>query len=231
MNILKSSILAVVLLVTTHTFSQTREITFDTYANVSASKASKYLLADNVALRDCPATQCQKLTTLPIGLKVRLLEKSDNIITVNGVSSRFYRVKVGPDSGWIWGGLIAQKTLVSKSDPTVLFVFGEKGVKHSADSDTLKHYQIRAVKHGKEIDRLTLSNRELNFENVINLGNKGLENIDDIIGLTERSGDSCDVTLDTLYVVWKNNTFKKTNVLAEVSDRFIDVDHTYMAEN
>lgn len=231
MNILKSSILAVVLLIATNAFSQTREISFDTYANVSASKASKYLLADNVALRDCPATQCQKLTTLPIGLKVRLLEKSDNIITINGVSSRFYRVKVGPDTGWVWGGLIAQKTLVSKADPSVLFVFGEKGVKQSTDEDSLKHYQIRAVKHGKEIDRLTISNRELNFENVVNLGTKGIKNVDDIIGLTEATGDSCDVTLNTLYVLWNNDTLKKTNVLAGVSNSFLDVDSCYVSNN
>jgi len=231
MNILKSSILAVVLLIATNAFSQTREISFDTYANVSASKASKYLLADNVALRDCPATQCQKLTTLPIGLKVRLLEKSDNIITINGVSSRFYRVKVGPDTGWVWGGLIAQKTLVSKADPSVLFVFGEKGVKQSTDADSLKHYQIRAVKHGKEIDRLTISNRELNFENVVNLGTKGIKNVDDIIGLTEATGDSCDVTLNTLYVLWNNDTLKKTNVLAGVSNSFLDVDSCYVSDN
>lgn len=231
MNILKSSILAVVLLIATNAFSQTREISFDTYANVSASKASKYLLADNVALRDCPATQCQKLTTLPIGLKVRLLEKSDNIITINGVSSRFYRVKVGPDTGWVWGGLIAQKTLVSKADPSVLFVFGQKGVKQSTDADSLKHYQIRAVKHGKEIDRLTISNRELDFTNVANLGKQGLKNVDDIIGLTDANGDSCDVTLDTLYVLWNNNTLKKTNVLAGVSNSFLDVDSCYVTDN
>ncbi|MBQ0769286.1 MAG: SH3 domain-containing protein [Bizionia sp.] len=231
MNILKSSILAVVLLIATNAFSQTREISFDTYANVSASKASKYLLADNVALRDCPATQCQKLTTLPIGLKVRLLEKSDNIITINGVSSRFYRVKVGPDTGWVWGGLIAQKTLVSKVDPSVLFVFGQKGVKQSTDADSLIHYQIRAVKHGKEIDRLTIANRELDYENVVNLGTKGLKNVDDVIGLTEATGDSCDVTLNTLYVLWNNNTLKKANILAGVSDSFLDVDSCYVSDN
>ncbi|WP_290698303.1 SH3 domain-containing protein [Lacinutrix sp.] len=214
MKILKNIITALVLLITVNVFAQNTEVVFDTYVNATASQSSKYLLANNVALRDCPATQCQKATTLPIGMKVRLLEKSECPVTINGVTSSFYKVKVGPDTGWIFGGLISQKTMKSTADPSIMFVFGEKGVTGSNDDDITNNYQIRAVKNGVEIDRLTIDSQGLDYANVTNIGNKGLENVDDVISLSLYNGETCDAEENTLYVVWEGNTLKKrTNVI------------------
>jgi len=218
MKTLRNTIAVLVLLIATNVFAQNTEVVFDTYATATASQSSKYLLVDNVALRDCPATQCQKLTTLPIGMKVRLLEKSENPVTINGVTSSFYKVKIGPDTGWIFGGLISQKTMTSTTNPAIMFVFGEKGTKGSIDDDVTKKYQIRAVKNGVEIDRLTIDSIELDYANVTNIGNQGLENIDDIISLSLDYGDACDTVDNALYVVWKNNTLRKTNEVVVVTD-------------
>lgn len=231
MKISKNSILAVVVLIATNVFAQNREVVFDTYAHATATQASKYLLANDVALRDCPATQCQKLTTLPIGMKVRLLEKSERPITLNGVTSSFYKIKVGPDTGWIWGGLISQKTMNSTADPAIRFVFGEKGVKGSDDDDALKSYQIRAVKNGVEIDRLTLTSQEVNYENVTNIGNKGVQGVDDIISVSLTDGESCDLIDNTLYVVWKNNTFKKTTEVVAMTDAISGTESCSLFDN
>jgi hypothetical protein len=164
-------------------------------------------------------------------MKVRLLEKSKNAITLNGVTSSFYKITVGPDTGWIWGGLISQKTMSSTADPAIMFVFGEKGIKGSDDEDATKNYQIRAVKNGVEIDRLTITSQELNYENVTNIGNKGMQGVDDIISLSLTEAETCEPIDNTLYVVWKNNTFKKTTEVVAMTDTISGTDSCSLFDN
>jgi hypothetical protein len=139
--------------------AQNQEIEFEVYTT-SAAKASQYLLADDVALRDCPSAQCEQLTTLNIGTYVRLLAKTEHPQTINGVCSRWYKVKIGPQIGWIWGGLIAQKTMVSSIDPGLRFLFGEAG----EDTHGQQQYQIRAVKNGVEMDKVVFQASGLSTE-------------------------------------------------------------------
>jgi len=149
-KVLKSCLVIIVLLMAENLFAQ-EEVEFDLYKN-SAEKASRYLMADDVALRDCASVHCEQLTTINIGTNVRLLDKSQMPQTINGVKSRWYKIKMGPQVGWIWGGLISQKTLVSQVNPKIKFVFGEAGI----DYKGYKRYQIRAVKNGQEIDKIFL---------------------------------------------------------------------------
>ncbi|MGJ8591503.1 MAG: hypothetical protein ACSHXF_03085 [Aquaticitalea sp.] len=156
MKTLKNSMIVGILLIATSMLSQTQEVEFDVYSN-SAAKASRYLLADDVVLRDCPATQCEQLTTIKIGTYVRLLAKSETPQTMNDVCSRWYKVKMGPQVGWIWGGLIAQKIMVSNVDSETKFLFGEAG----EDINSQKQYQIRAIKNGMEMDKIVFSSYAL----------------------------------------------------------------------
>lgn len=149
MKTLKNSMMIGILLIASTMMSQNQEVEFDVYSS-SAAKASRYLLADDVALRDCPSAQCEQLTTLNIGTNVRLLAKSETPQTINDICSRWYKVKIGPQIGWIWGGLIAQKTMISHVDNETKFVFGEAG----ENINSQKQYQIRAVKNGLEVDRI-----------------------------------------------------------------------------
>jgi hypothetical protein len=51
-------------------YAQNQEVEFDVYTN-SATKASQYLLGDDVAFRDCASVHCEKLATIAIGTNVR----------------------------------------------------------------------------------------------------------------------------------------------------------------
>lgn len=208
MNTLKNIFVALLVLVTANVFAQTQEVEFDTYSE-SKKNASKYLLANNVSLRDCPSSFCTKLTTIRIGTPIRLLEKGEKAQEINGVTSRWYKIKMGPQTGWIWGGLIAQKTLVSQANSEVKFVFGEAGFN---DNDE-KQFQLRAIKNGVELDKMIITAERLHYTNVQNIGNEGLKHIDDIIVLTNTVEDSCDVTNNSVYIVWKNNKLQKTDNL------------------
>ncbi len=222
MNTLKNTFAALILVVTANVFAQTPEVEFDTYSE-SKQNASKYLLADDVAMRDCPSTYCEKLTTIRIGTNVRLLEKTEESQELNGITSRWYKVKMGPQEGWIWGGLISQKTFVSQANAEVRFVFGEAGY----NSDDEKQYQLRAVKNGVELDKMIIASNALHYANVQNIGNEGIEGIDDIIVLSTIT-ESCDVASESLYVVWKDNTLQKTKNLVATAETLSAEDTCYL---
>jgi len=202
MKTLKNSILALVLLVTANVFAQNQEVVFQTTDLSPASESTKYLLADDVALRDCPTTFCQKITTIAIGTKVRLLEKSEINETIDNVTSRWYKVKLGPDTGWIWGGLIAQETLASNVDTGVKFVFGEQSFDTSFSFENEKRYQVRAIKNGVEVDKIVLTGHEFDVLNAKNVARKDIETGADVISLSEGSEDSCGCELTEVYVTF-----------------------------
>lgn len=222
MKTLKNSMFIGLLLLATSVISQNKEVEFDIYTT-SASKASRYLLADHVALRDCPATQCQQLTTIAIGTNVRLLAKSESPQTIDGVTSRWYKVKMGPQIGWIWGGLISQKTMVSNTNPEIRFVFGEAGL----DSNAQQQFQIRAIKNGVELDKILLKSNTLTYSGIELLKNQD----QDIISLSSNEEGNFNVIDSPMFVVFKDNRLQKMTSLTSSTEVQNDVfQYAYTSE-
>lgn len=205
MKTLRNSMLIGILLIATSMMSQTQEVEFEVYSN-SAAKASRYLLANDVAMRAGPSVQFEQLTTLQIGTYLRLLAKSESPQTIKGVCSRWYKVKIGPDLGWIWGGMIAQKTMVSSLDPETIFLFGEA----EDDFNSQKQYQIRAVKNGVELDRLVFRSQALDYEKIT------LEktiNSSEVIKLVTLASDSLNIKTAPIHVIWKDSKLQQQSTL------------------
>ena len=205
-RIVQSLLIVAVLFIASDVFSQTKEVEFDVYST-SATKASKYLLADDVALRDCPSVQCEQLTTINIGTNVRLLAKSNTPHTINGIKSRWYKVKMGPQVGWIWGGMISQKTMVSTTNPEIKFVFGEAGFDYKGN----KQFQVRAIKNGIQVDKIVFKSERLNPSDISLMNQKDAKSIVDVITLSSIQKSRIDDTAS--YIVFKNNKLQKTNTL------------------
>ncbi|MEM6515558.1 MAG: hypothetical protein AAF688_05200 [Bacteroidota bacterium] len=206
-KIIKSCLAIIVLLMTGNVFAQ-EEVEFDIYTN-SVTKATQYLLADDVALRDCASVQCEQLTTIDIGTSIRLLAKSESSQTINRVKSRWYKIKMGPQVGWIWGGLISQKTLVSQVNPEIKFVFGEAGM----DYKGYKRFQIRAVKNGEEIDKIFVKSDNLHHSKVALVNSKNTQSKVDVISLFNDETKQSEVTTNAKYVTFKNNKLAQVSSL------------------
>ncbi|TXD82708.1 SH3 domain-containing protein [Subsaximicrobium wynnwilliamsii] len=203
-KILKSCLAIAILLMASFSFAQ-EEVEFDVYSN-SAEKASQYLMGDDVALRDCASAHCEQLTTITIGTNVRLLAKSETAQTINGVKSRWYKIKMGPQIGWIWGGLISQKTLVSHVNPEVKFVFGEAGL----DYKGYKRFQMRAVKNGVEIDKIFIKSDSLHFSKVRLLDSDTVGN-KDVISLGDSTNEDTAINATAKYILFKNDKFEQAS--------------------
>lgn len=221
-RIVQTLLLLAVLFIASDIFAQKNVVEFDVYST-SATKATQYLLADDVALRDCAAAQCEQLTTLQIGTKVRLLAKSEYTNTFNGVTSRWYKINIGPDTGWIFGGLIAQKTIASKMNPGVKFLFGEAGV----DFKGYKRYQVRAVSQGEELDKIYISSDSLRPEFIGLLDNSDNKYDADVISLCVDNGIGCDPGNSKRFIVFKNNKLMETTSLIALEK--IKTDKEYLA--
>ncbi len=220
-KIVKSCLAIAILLMASNVFAQ--EVEFDVYTN-SATKASQYLLADDVAMRDCASLQCEQLATIGIGTNVRLLAKSESAQTINGVKSRWYKIKMGPQVGWIWGGLISQKTMVSQVNPEVKFVFGEAGM----DYKGYKRFQIRAVKNGEEIDKIFVKCDSLNHSRVSLLEAESGQDGVEVISLGLGEDESCDVTTNAKYVMFKNNKLEQiSSLLTATTPEFEKANYAY----
>jgi|GEM_PF-1790851 len=206
-KILKSCLAIAILFMASMSFAQ-EEVEFDVYTN-SAEKASHYLLGDNVSLRDCASVQCEQLATINIGTNVRLLAKSETAQIINGVKSRWYKVKMGPQIGWIWGGLISQKTLVSQVNPEVKFVFGEAGL----DYKGYKRFQMRAVKNGLELDKIFIKSDSLHYSKIALIESKKTGDLMDAISLgnTSNAGSQNDSTAK--YILFKDSKFEQASSL------------------
>ena len=94
LRILQSLLIIAACLIASDVYSQSKEVQFNVYTH-STVDATQYLLGNDVALRDCPAVQCEQLTTVKIGTRVKLLAKSKTQQTINGVTSRWYQNKMG----------------------------------------------------------------------------------------------------------------------------------------
>ena len=207
-KLFQAVMILVMLCIASDIYAQNQEVEFDVYTN-SAAKASQYLLGDDVALRDCASVNCEKLTTLKIGTNVRLLAKSETPQTINGIKSRWYKIKMGPQVGWIWGGLISQKTMVSQMNPEIKFVFGEAGI----DYKGYKRFQIRAVRNGVEIDKIFVKSETLNHNIVSLIDKKENKYATDVITLYDNSDESAEVSKAKSYIVFKDNKLMQTTSL------------------
>ncbi len=206
LRMFQALLIVAVCFIASDVYSQTKEVEFDVYST-SATKASKYVLADDVSLRDCPSVQCEQLTTINIGTNVRLLAKSDTPHTINGIKSRWYKIKMGPQVGWVFGGMISQKTLASSTNPEIKFLIGEAGYDFKGN----KQFQVRAIKNGVQIDKIVFRSKRLNHENISLVNQKEAKLNGDVIALDDRVDNAS-------YIVFKDNKLKKTNTLIAKTD-------------
>ena len=145
--------LLLILCVPLMVFGQTT-YTPDDY-NYSFSEGSyQYLIADDVNIRLGPSTKTSIVSTLPIGSRLKIIEKLTYRYTYNNISFPWYKVSFILDNrekiGYIVGGFIAQEYHIENYNKEIIFLSGLS--KYYPDGKI--KYQIRVAKQNKEIDKI-----------------------------------------------------------------------------
>ncbi len=187
----------------------------------------EHLLAHKVFLREKPSLKGKKVAVLDIGTKLVLREKSLYDTEINGIKSNWYRVNTGDQTGWIWGGMIAQKAFGSEADYKVKFVYGYESSTINEMGVAETKYQLRAFKNGFQLDKIVLDSLAAVPSEIMNIGNKGIFNVEDIItlGLVDtKSGRE----IGKSYIFWNNGKFTNVANLIDYSDASYSKTETFV---
>ena len=219
MKNVKKSILVLSMCTVATLFGQTTaEVQFETNTDSTAIEevSYEYLLAHRVHLREQPSLTAKRVTALNIGTRLSLWEESANYEELNGVKSHWYLARIGSLEGWVWGGMIAQKTLGSQTDYDVKFVYGLESVRMNDEGSVEERHQIRAFKNGRELDKYVFDGYGDNLMEIQNVGSKGLSNVDDILTLDIPSVEHAS-PIGTMYLFWNNGKFQNVASLIDYS--------------
>jgi len=166
-----------------------------------------YVLLGPAPLHSVPDMSGPVIASLTAGERIMVLEMHMDTLELNGVTSHWYRVQAGQRAGWTWGGHIAQSTFGSAGDPSVKFV---GGIDHVTPSDTGRmdfSYRIVAIRNGKELDHIVVRSFAWGFGQVVDQGNRGLKNVDDVITLEVPCVGGCGCTTGEVVVFWSGGKF------------------------
>lgn len=70
------------------------------------------IFGDNVNLRDSGNINGKVIKKLSLGSTAKILTKTNQILEQNSVKEYWYKVQVGEDTGYLWGGLIADHSFL-----------------------------------------------------------------------------------------------------------------------
>lgn len=174
-----------------------------------------YLLADSVNVRKEPNAQSAVVAKLPIGTKLKVLDKSSIASKINNILMPWYLVSFdGKEKGYVWGGKIAKTSFRSNKNLDIIFHFGMEKM----ENNTI-NYQIRVEQLGHELQRITFKgffgyNKQ---HTCTNISNKGLDNVDDIIQV-DGFGEACGDDGGAIIFFWSNNKLSMIDKLYDMSD-------------
>ena len=219
MRNLKKSALILCLFAMVNVFAQTQQIDFEIMdKSLPAEELTyEYLLAHKVFLREKPSVRSKKVTLLDIGTKMVLWEKSLYAKEIDGIKSHWYRVTTGNETGWVWGGMIAQKSFGSIADNQVKFVYGYESSAQNASGVTETKYQLRAFKNGQQLDKMVLDSLSATPVNIQNHGSLGLFNVEDVITVDLADAET-GYQVGKSYIFWNNGRFIKVADLVDYAD-------------
>ncbi len=172
----------------------------------------QYLIADRVSLRKGPSSSTALVKTLDIATPLYALKESGTMETIKGIASSWYQVVAGKDTGWVWGGFIAQATAGSNEDPTVKFLVGFSGLDTVRGKDyafETMHMQIRAVRGNTQLDRIIIP-LKADWVEAYYWGRKGVKGVHDIIVVHQPCySESCGCTVGDHFVFWDGAKLSK----------------------
>lgn len=212
---MKTAFLAALMTITLRCFSQdSGETVYDTYTHDIGSTA--YLLGDSIHIRKEPSTGAVSVAQLPIGTRLKIIGQSDMRTQLNGFFAPWYLVEFGKKQrGYVWGGKLAINSFRSTDDPELVFHFGlEKQINN--DSAV---FQIRIERNHTEIRRYSFGgygNAQKQHE-CINYGNKGLNNVRDVI-YVQGYGQFCGDNAGSSVFFWDGSNLHFVRSLYRFSD-------------
>lgn len=178
-----------------------------------------FLIADEVSLRAQPSSTGQFLKALKVGTPLTVLKTHENdTLTIKGIRSSWYKIRTkNNDSGWVWGGFIAQHVFGSNEYPTVKILLGYDHFvyeeRQHAGGTKFKiwtmYVQLKALRNGEVISEITHPVTDADkYLRAEHFGKKGVKGIHDIIKVWEPCVGGCGCQGGNVYFFWDGNNIQ-----------------------
>lgn len=178
-----------------------------------------YVLGDGVALRERPGVAGRLIARLPIASPLYLLEQSETPDVISGISSHWYRVECKWGNGWVWGGMLAQLAMGSQTNAGVKFL---GGYDHVIPPDSVRprqyFYQVRAVRNGRELDKMVLPSFSWDINSLANLGPMALPGVSDVLTVHVPCTGGCGCATGDYVIFWDGEKLHKVLTLKGTPD-------------
>jgi len=181
-----------------------------------------YILGDVVNVRLNPDSNAKVINKITFGERIRILEKTEFDYTLNGYTENWYKILFNQNGnkaeGYVWGGLIAAKTIKSTIDPEVMLMYGVTKVVPTEYYNEV-YITIRACKNKKLVTKFDLrSIGQLDtYNSVESMGNKGVKGVKDIFRINFSDG-RCAGAFGDMFFFWDGSMLYHAGTLEEGFD-------------
>lgn len=204
---MKNIVLALLIL-----FTGSVSLAFDSDTRVVGSwyefevGSTELLYGDRVVLRAAASSESTAIDTLSIGSEVKIIEKTSEKITINGLPTNWYKVKCKAGKGYVAGGLIALDHREIDGVTYLAIVAG---------NEERKKVRCRVLKDGDFYGHESDLNTDAFYLEVF--GNRGVEGIENMLTVN-LFAEACGVDGGQIYLFNDGESLIEAISLVRVSD-------------
>lgn len=215
MRLIQASILLSFLIIALSSSAQTEDQRIVSSYYEFEEGSTEYLYGDKVVFRAGPSSTAKAIDTLSIGSEIKIVRKTEETTSFNGLDWNWYKVKVGRKSGYILAGLIALDHL--KYDD-IVYLVTVAGIDQSTEDWDYIDYKVRT--------RVILPSGEFyGHESKLNtnsfyieaFGNRGLDGVDNMLRVN-LIAEACGVDGGEIYLFNTGSRLIEGISLSSVSD-------------
>lgn len=177
--------------------------------------STEYLYGDNVVFREKPSSSAKAIDTLSIGSEIKVVRKTEETSSFNGLDWHWYKVKVGRKTGYVLAGLIALDRI---NYDDVIYLVTVAGIKKSTDDWNYIDYKVRTrviLPTGDFYGHETALNTNSFYIDAF--GNRGLDGVDNMLRINLMA-EACGVDGGEIYLFNNGSRLFKALSLSSVSD-------------
>lgn len=191
-------------------FAQKHEINYSFGEFTFSKNTEAYLFGNNVRLRNEPNTESLEIEKLSILTKIKILEKTENSQTINGVKSNWVKIQVQDKIGYILDNFISSSYLSTDS-----IIYLSRIIKENENYFLdMRKIDSREPKENAVQIKFKIPHSNISVKSY---GNKGITNISNIIFI-EYLSEACGMYGGGKYLFLKNGEIITDIELSEVSE-------------
>ena len=189
------------------------------------------IFGDNATIRSGPSKEATKITTLPIAMAVTVLAHDTARLAQDGRVMCWHQIswqdtQQQPQTGWVWGGLLASAGAISGENTFVLGCMKGK----TGPQSLAYRYEARVLRAGAQVAVYTFPEVQLGESQIFTFsveGPRGLDDFDNVV-LFNWANAMCGGGAKSYYLLWNGQQFKALPPISTSGEMGIGKEERYI---